>query len=815
MSKTKDIHLTPCAFTNMHELRFLNFYNSSLAEANKVHVSEALEFDFTELRYLSWHGCPIKSLLSCFLPENLVKLDMSYSKVEQLWNGVQHRAKLKEIKIGFSSITICPNLSGFLNLERLDLQSCEYLHEISSSIQDLDKLDFLNLSYCSNLEILPEMPCNLELLDLSGTAIEELPSSIKYLRRLVNLDLLFCKRLKSLPNSVCEWKSLESLKLSSCSMLEELPSDIGTLESLKDLVAEETAIKELPSSIIDLKKIETLSFNRFGVKGDTAVCWFLPHIVGWHNMTWLDLSYGGITNLPDNLDCLSSLRILHLDGNSFESIPTSIINLSNCKSLGIENCKKLKYLPALQLLQITAFGCTSLEVLPCLSIFQNIIDSSDFFFADFGNCCKLDPNILEDIVKDALRKIQYWKEYNYDEDDEDAVEDAFIRYPGSEIPKWFNFRSIGSFINVELPLDWFDYNYVGFVLSTVVAPCPDHQDGLEEYWCIRWNCNLKSKDGDPCVKTGTFDVDEICNPDIRSNHVFVDSCVDISRSELLCYDNEITFQFYIPHDMKQHKVEKCGVHLMFAQRREEVDGSSRIGEDEDVLSLANAHDNCEEEDELIKMIKTLCVLNYGMHVYLKEAFLLDSVGYLNVNCLDLASAFSVVFSLSAIAAAALGRDLLLETRRRWFLETWSTALHSAFLFVPVCSSPASAFRRSLVYSSWALMSSSSGLGVYSLLPCEASLLPSVVVSSGGPFMESLSSLLPREVSPPPPIIVSSGYPILESLPSGDHNKSVERLLQEHGISSSRACQRQTSVEEGRHRVSDLGGWRLVAREQKW
>ncbi|KAK1578789.1 hypothetical protein Q3G72_033145 [Acer saccharum] len=76
---------------------------------------------------------------------------------------------------------------------------------------------------------------------------------------------------------------------------------------------------------------------------------------------------------------------------------------------------------------------------------------------------------------------------------------------------------------------------------------------------------------------------------------------------------------------------------MFARHRKEVNGSSRIGEDEDVLSLANALDNCEEEDELIKSIKALCVLNCGMHVYLKEAFLLDSIGYLSVSCLDLAS----------------------------------------------------------------------------------------------------------------------------------------------------------------------------------
>ncbi|KAK2654754.1 hypothetical protein Ddye_014610 [Dipteronia dyeriana] len=415
------------------------------------------------------------------------------------------------------------------------------------------------------------MPCHLEWLELRDTAIEELPSSIKYLRRLVKLDLCDCKRLKSLPTSFCEWKSLQILKLSSCSMLEELPSDIETLESLKELEVLYSAMEELPSSLIYLKNIKKLTFDRLGAKKNTAVCWFLPPTVGWQYLTYLDLSYNGFTYLPDDLDCISSLRILYLDGNSFESIPTSIINLSNLKGLSIQYCKKLQYLPALQLVWISAFGCTSLEVLPCFSIFRNIIDGSDVIFADFGNCFKSDPNIMEDIVKDALWKVQNREDYIYDED-YDLEEYAFIRYVGSEIPKC--------------------------VVATATALCIDDQGGLKEDWCIQWTCNLKSKDGNSCFKTGEFDCGRLGNWAMETNHVFVDSCAHISCSELLRYNN-ITFQFYISHNMKQHKVEKCGVHLKFDQYHGEDDGSSRIREDEDVLSLANAHDycECEEEDE--------------------------------------------------------------------------------------------------------------------------------------------------------------------------------------------------------------------------
>ncbi|KAL5778573.1 hypothetical protein ACOSQ2_009310 [Xanthoceras sorbifolium] len=86
--------------------------------------------------------------------------------------------------------------------------------------------------WCSNLEKLPEMPCNIGELLLSGTAIEELPLSTKYLSRLVVLDISDCRRLKRLPSSICEWKSLKALYLEGCTKLDELPDDIGTIESL-------------------------------------------------------------------------------------------------------------------------------------------------------------------------------------------------------------------------------------------------------------------------------------------------------------------------------------------------------------------------------------------------------------------------------------------------------------------------------------------------------------------------------------------------------------------------------------------------------
>ena len=183
-----------------------------------------------------------------------------------------------------------------------------------------------------------------------------------------------------------------------------------------------------------------------------------------------------------------------------------------------------------------------------------------------------------------------------------------ICYPGSEIPDWFNFRSMGAFINVELPPDCFNKKFMGFALCIVAAPCPDHQDDSEVV-CIVWDCRLKSKGEHLHVRSGSF-----CTSHYRhgvyigSNHVFVGSCFPIFLFELLCYENEVSFQFYIygkhsndklmydrnnrlvlpPRELEcfqYYKVEKCGVHLMFGQHLEEDNGSSssQIGEDEHVV----------------------------------------------------------------------------------------------------------------------------------------------------------------------------------------------------------------------------------------
>ncbi|KAL5739651.1 hypothetical protein ACOSQ2_028831 [Xanthoceras sorbifolium] len=636
MSKIRDIYLSPRAFAKMHNLRFLEFYSSSYNEGlNKVHVFQGSEFAFTELRYLHWHGYPFKSLLSNFYLENLVTLNMPYSNVEQLWNGVQHLVNLKYINIRRSKhLTTCPDLSGAPNLERVNLEGCTSLLELPSSILYLDKLDVMNLknckslislpnciplkslrelilSGCSKLKMFPELPCNMEKLYLDNTAIEEVPSYIEHLCRLVILNLRKCSRLKSLSNSICKLKSLKYLYLSDCSELDKLPDDLGTLEFLVELEAKGTAIGELPSSIIHLNHLYTLSFE--GCKGQERVGLLLPPSLGLNHLTYLNLTDCGITEIPNSLGCLSSLKRLYLQRNNFESLPASIINLSNLSCLYLSYCERLKCLPELPLIYIQAHNCTSLEMLSCFSI-QNsgLLTDDPYISVDFINCFKLDWNVLKYIVEDALLKIHclatLWKKEYYDKGYHIPPR-ASIYFPGSDIPKWFNVQSNGSIITIEPQPGWFDNNFVGFALCAVVAFQEYEDDGSR--LTVGCECKYKSQDGNWLVAHGSLCVR--FDGYIRSDHVFMGFDFRVYPNNIgeLCYNNEISFQFYLEHvrdgkRIKSFKMKKCGIRLMYAEDVGEPCGSFSSDEEEfwepmEKLSATFSSD----EDELWESMEEL------------------------------------------------------------------------------------------------------------------------------------------------------------------------------------------------------------------
>ncbi|KAJ4723405.1 putative disease resistance protein (TIR-NBS-LRR class) [Melia azedarach] len=286
LSKIKDINLDRRAFATMTNLRMLKFYVPEYWNVSdmrsRVHFSEDLEYLSDELRYLYWHGYPYTTLPKDFNPDNLIRLCLPYSKVERLWKGEKEAFKLKYIDLHHSQYFIkIPDPLETPNLETLNLLNCVTLPCVPSYIKNFNNLVSLRLNGCKNLRCFPrnihfggpiaidlsscvkltefpEISGKITELNLSGTAIEEVPSSVDSLTDLKILYLRSCARLKILPTSICKLKSLQELSLPHCSKLESFPEILEKMKRLTLIELNSTAIKELPSSIENVEGLEEL-----------------------------------------------------------------------------------------------------------------------------------------------------------------------------------------------------------------------------------------------------------------------------------------------------------------------------------------------------------------------------------------------------------------------------------------------------------------------------------------------------------------------------------------------------------------------------
>nr|XP_011468890.1 PREDICTED: protein SUPPRESSOR OF npr1-1, CONSTITUTIVE 1-like [Fragaria vesca subsp. vesca] len=322
-SKLKEVYMHAESFVRMRKLRLLKIhYNSGDDPSDdcKQHMIGDLKFLSHELRLLLWHGFPLKSLPNNFQPNNLVDLDMRYSLIEELWEGTK----------------------------------------------PLKKLNFINLSHCQYLNRIPdfsEAP-NLERLNLEGcVSLLEVHPSISALRKLVFLSLKGCKELKSVSSSSIGMRSLKILNLSGCSCLEKFPEISVIMKELSELSLDDTAIKELPTSINNLTGLVTLNLR------DCKKLEILPSSIHMKSLKHLYLS--GCSNLKTfpEISEVMELSQLYLDETAIKELPSSIDRLQGLEMLSMSNCRSLLYLPdticnLANLTELYLAGCSGLCNLP-------------------------------------------------------------------------------------------------------------------------------------------------------------------------------------------------------------------------------------------------------------------------------------------------------------------------------------------------------------------------------------------------------------------------------------------------------------------
>lgn len=89
-----EFYVNPNAFKSIHNLRFLKIYSSNHGKHQGLGIYKSLESLPNELRLLHWENYPLNYLPHDFDPSHLVELNMPYSKLEKLWDGIKVAKKL-------------------------------------------------------------------------------------------------------------------------------------------------------------------------------------------------------------------------------------------------------------------------------------------------------------------------------------------------------------------------------------------------------------------------------------------------------------------------------------------------------------------------------------------------------------------------------------------------------------------------------------------------------------------------------------------------------------------------------------------------
>ncbi|KAM7474233.1 hypothetical protein LguiB_021476 [Lonicera macranthoides] len=339
ITSQKDEYFRTEAFKSMIKLRLLML--------NYVQLTGSFDNFPKGLVWLSLHGFPLKSIPVEFHLKKLVALDLSHSRLEQVWMETPLLGSLKILDMSYSErLARTPNFLRLQNLERLILKGCVSLVEVCDSIGNLEMLNLLDLQDCRTLRKLPRnigKLGSLKTLIISGCNIGDFPSEMRNMQSLevLEADGIFKNLLCISSEEVKWWERIVWPMVA------------------KPRKGPETIWASLPCSL------RKLSLARCNLSDES----FPMNFVNLPSLSSLDLSYNPIRRLPNLIRSPSSTMVkLHV-------IECHRLRLLNLNGLSMTN------------FHINAYGCRSLEIVAPLNrkvkfgppLYCNLLELEDCF----------------------------------------------------------------------------------------------------------------------------------------------------------------------------------------------------------------------------------------------------------------------------------------------------------------------------------------------------------------------------------------------------------------------------------------------------
>ncbi|CAK8577201.1 unnamed protein product [Lathyrus sativus] len=387
---------------DMDAVIFEDFSNLRLLILDYVNVSRSLNCLSNKLRYIEWSHYPFMYLPSSFQPNQLVELILKSSSIKQLWEGKKYLPKLRILDLSHSKNLIkMPDFGEFPNLERLNLKGC--------------------------------------------IKLVQLDPSIGLLRKLVDLNLEYCGSLVSIPNNIFGLSSLKYLNMHGCS-----GCCFKEFNNTRHFDISETASHSQSTSSICKWAINTSLLHTPSTNTP-----MFPSFLSKYCLRELDISFCGLSQLPEAIGFLRCLEMLNVGGNNFVTLP-SLRELSKLVYLNLEHCKQLESLPALP------FPMTIEQDLRQNKYWKR---TGLFIF----NCPKISDKEL--CSRMTFSWMTHFIQVN---NDYPAFFNIGIVIPGSEIPSWFNNQSVGSSLPVSPVMQDNGHNITGFLYCVVFSIAPHY-----------------------------------------------------------------------------------------------------------------------------------------------------------------------------------------------------------------------------------------------------------------------------------------------------------------------------------------------------